>query len=381
MIQEYLFVGDEHKAEIEKYTHKTVKAEIYDIENSDCWIATFSLDGENEKSANTLSAVHEYVMSHFNPTVLSNGCSAYYNKALYPHFNEFERKLRKLLYLKSALSKDKKDSETIKDLESKDFGEIFTLLFSDAQFVQNVKKSVNDKTWQFTKDEILAALQHISENTLWDKLIGENAVPLLRTDFVKIKDYRNDVMHAHSMNSSSFSSAMKLVKKINEQLDIEIGQIIIEKEKTPETQSGEDFNAAMSVAIKDMDAAKQTKSWQEQLAEIQSTISSMKGDGVIAALEEYRRLTSSLEFDSFRTYMQSPEFAAVQQQIQEISKIQVDIPPAIKELQKVTASMEQYKVTLPPAVLELQRTLQAFKPDPAITELARKVKDITGGTT
>lgn len=378
MIQEYLFVGDEHKAEVEKYTYKTVKTEIYDIENSDCWIATFSLDGENEKSANALSTVHEYIMSHFSPTVLSNGCSAYYNKALYPHFNEFERKLRKLLYLKSALSKDKKDSETIKDLESKDFGEIFTLLFSDAQFVQNVKKSVNDKTWQFTKDEILAALQHISENTLWDKLIGENSVPLLRSDFVKVKDFRNDIMHAHSMNSSSFSSAMKLVKKINEQLDIEIGKIIVEK--TLETQCGEDFNTTMSVAIKDMDAAKQTKSWQEQLAEIQATISSIKGDSMIAALEEYRRLTSSLEFDSFRTYLQSPEFATVQQQIQEISKIQVDIPPAIKELQKITASMEQYKVTLPPAVLELQRTLQAFKPDPAITEMARKVKDITGGT-
>lgn len=378
MIQEYLFVGDEHKAEVEKYTHKTVKVEIYDIENSDCWIATFFLDGENEKSANTLSAVHEYVMCHFSPTVLSNGCSAYYNKALYPHFNEFERKLRKLLYLKSALSKDKNDSETIKDLESKDFGEIFTLLFSDSKFVENVRKSVNAKTWQFTKDEILAALQHISENTLWDKLIGENAVPLLRSDFVKVKDFRNDIMHAHSMNSSSFSSAMKLVKKINEQLDIEIGKIIVEK--TPETQSGEDFNTTMSVAIKDMDAAKQTKSWQEQLAEIQATISSIKGDGMIAALEEYRRLTSSLEFDSFRTYLQSPEFSAVQQQIQEISKIQVDIPPAIKELQKITASMEQYKVTLPPAVLELQRTLQAFKPDPAITEMARKVKDITGGT-
>lgn len=378
MIQEYIFVGDEHKSEIKKYTHKTVKSEIYDIENSDCWIVTFSLDGENEKSANTLSAVHEYVMSHFSPTVLSNGCSAYFNKALYPHFNEFERKLRKLLYIKSALSEDKKDSETIKDLESKDFGEIFTLLFSDAQFVQNVKKSVNDKTWQFTKDEILATLQHISENTLWDTLIGENAVPLLRTDFVKVKAYRNDVMHAHNMNSSSFSSAMKLVRKINEQLDIEIGKIIVEK--TPETRSGEDFNTAMSVAIKDMDAAKQTKSWQEQLAEIQATISSIKGDGMIAALEEYRRLASSPEFASITSYLQSPEFVAIQQQIQEISKIQVDIPPAIKELQKITASMEQYKVTLPPAVLELQRTLQAFKPDPAITELARKVKDITGGT-
>lgn len=174
MIQEYLFIGDKHRESIEKYTYKTVAAEIHSIENSDCWIARFSLSSDKESTANTLSAIHEHVMSNFSPTVLSNGCAAYYNKALYPHFNEFERKLRKLLYLKSALSRDKKDSETIKDLESKDFGEIFTLLFSDAQFVQNVKKSVNDKTWQFTKSEILATLQRISESTLWDKLLGEN---------------------------------------------------------------------------------------------------------------------------------------------------------------------------------------------------------------
>ena len=365
MIQEYLFVGDRYKTEVEKYVHKTVKTELYAIENSDCWIATFSLDGENEKSANTLSTVHEYVMSHFSPTILSNGCSAYYNKALYPHFNEFERKLRKLLYLKSALSKNKKDSETIKDLEKKDFGEIFTLLFSDAQFVQDVKKSVNNKTWQFTKDEILATLQQLLENTLWDKLIGEDSVPLLRSDFVKVKDFRNDIMHAHSMSASAYSSATKLIKGINEQLDSEIGKIIVEKEKTPETQNDDDFNTAMSVAIRDMDAAKQTMTWQEQLAELQETILSMKGTGVIAALEEYRQIALS------------PELMAVQQQLKEISKIQVDIPPALKELQEIVA---KNRVDIPPALKELQKTLQAFKPDPAITEWAKIAEETMGGT-
>ncbi len=367
MIQEYLFVDKDHKEEVERYTYKTVKTEVYDIENSNCWIAAFSVTGENENSAKALSTVHEYVMSHFNPTVLSNGCSAYFNKALYPHFNEFERKLRKLLYLKSALSSDKKDSETIKDLEIKDFGEIFTLLFSDAQFVQDVKKSVSAKTWQFTKDEILEALQSISENTLWDKLIGADAVQLLRKNFVKVKDFRNDVMHAHSMNNSSFSSAMKLIKGINEQLDTEIGKIIGQKEMASEPQNDEDFNTAMSVAIRDMDAAKEAKTWQEQLAEIQATVSAMKGTGMIAALEEYRQWATS------------PEIIAIRQQLAEISKIQVDIPPAIKELQALAASMEQHKITLPPEVIELQKTLQSFKPDPAITEFLRHIKDITGG--
>ena len=368
MIQEYLFIDGTHKAEFEKYRYKTVNFEIYGIENSDCWIATCSIDGDNKENANALSVVHEYVMDNYSPIVLSNGCSAYYNKFLYPFFNEFELKLRKLLYLKSALSGDKSDCETIKDLENKDFGAIFALLFSDSQFIQNVKKSVNEKTWQFTKSEILDVLQEISENTLWDKLLGEDAVPSLRSNFVKVKEFRNDVMHAHNMNSASFSAALKLIKKINEQLNVELGKIIVD-ENVDEPANGVAFNVAMSNAIRDMDTAKQGKTLQEQLAEIQAAVTSPVYPGVIAALDEYKQLTSTLDF------------SAVQQQLQELSKIQIDIPPALKELKKVTASMEHYKVSLPPAVLELQKTLQAFKPYPALTELTNRLKEIRGGTT
>ena len=162
MIQEYLFADGTHKAEFEKYEHKPVNIEICDIKNSDCWIAKCSIDGDNKESANILSAVHEYVINNYKPTVLSDGCSAYYNKFLYPYFNEFECKLRKLLYLKRALSEDKRDSETIKDLESKDLGAIFALLFADRQFNQDVRERVKKMTWQFTKSEILDILQGIS---------------------------------------------------------------------------------------------------------------------------------------------------------------------------------------------------------------------------
>lgn len=369
MIQEYLFIDGTLKAKFKKDRFKTVNIEICDIENSDCWIATCSIDGDNKESANALSVVHEYIMNNYRPTVLSNGCSAYYNKFLYPFFNEFERKLRKLLYLKSALSGDKSDCETIKDLESKDFGAIFALLFSDSQFIQNVRKSINEKTWQFTKSELLDVLQEISENTLWDKLLGENAVQSLRSDFVRVKEFRNDVMHAHNMNASSFSAALKLIKKINKQLDAELRKIIVDKNTDEPARNGVAFNVAMSNAIRDMDTAKQEKTLLEQIAEIQAAVSSPVTPSVVAALEEYKQLTYT------------PEFSAIQQQLQELSKIQIDIPPALKELQKVTASMEQYKVSLPPAVLELQKTLQAFKSDPALTELINRLEKISGGTT
>ena len=117
MVQEYLFIEKDYKTKIKENIPENVEIKIFDIENSSCWIAVFSLDGENEKNAHTLSKANDYVIRNYNPTILSNGCSAYYNKSLFPHYNAFERNLRKLLYLKSALCENKKDAELIKDLE------------------------------------------------------------------------------------------------------------------------------------------------------------------------------------------------------------------------------------------------------------------------
>lgn len=369
MIQEYLFTTDEHRHAVEQYAPESCEKDIYDIDNSDCWIVTYSKEGTNESSAKILSSVHSYIVNNFHPTVLSNECSAYYNKALYPHFNEFERKLRKLLYLKSALSRDAKGSALIKDLESKDFGEIFTLLFSDAQFVQGTKALVNNKTWQFTKDEILAAIEAISENTVWDNLIGKDAVPLLRSDFAKVKSFRNDIMHAHSMETAKYNEAAKLIKEINKQLDAEIGNIIGTKE-TVQGDSAQDFNAALGDAIRNMDEAQSIKNWQEQLIALQSSIPTIKSENLTAALTAYTKIIDSPGFKAAQQLVSSLQWDSIQRSLKGISKIQTDISPALIELQKVASSIHQ---AVPPELLALQQSLQAFKPDPALLELLQKL--------
>ena len=369
MIQEYLFTSDEHRHTVEQYAPESCEKDIYDIDNSDCWIVTYSKEGTNESSAKILSSVHSYIVNNFHPTVLSNECSAYYNKALYPHFNEFERKLRKLLYLKSALSRDAKGSALIKDLESKDFGEIFTLLFSDAQFVQGTKALVNNKTWQFTKDEILAAIEAISENTVWDNLIGKDAVPLLRSDFAKVKSFRNDIMHAHSMETAKYNEAAKLIKEINKQLDTEIGNIIGTKE-TVQGDSAQDFNAALGDAIRNMDEAQSIKNWQEQLIALQSSIPTIKSENLTAALTAYTKIIDSPGFKAAQQLVSSPQWDSIQRTLKGISKIQTDISPALIDLQKVASSIHQ---AVPPELLALQQSLQAFKPDPALLELLQKL--------
>ena len=272
-------------------------------------------------------------------------------------------------HLLFILTCDGKGSALIKDLESKDFGEIFTLLFSDAQFVQGTKALVNNKTWQFTKDEILAAIEAISENTVWDNLIGKDAVPLLRSDFAKVKSFRNDIMHAHSMETAKYNEAAKLIKEINKQLDAEIGNIIGTKE-TVQGDSAQDFNAALGDAIRNMDEAQSIKNWQEQLIALQSSIPTIKSENLTAALTAYTKIIDSPGFKAAQQLVSSPQWDSIQRSLKGISKIQTDISPALIELQKVASSIHQ---AVPPELLALQQSLQAFKPDPALLELLQKL--------
>ena len=58
MIQEYLFIDDTHRNAVEKYTPDKASCEIYDIDNSACWIVTYSFPGENEDCAKALSQIN-----------------------------------------------------------------------------------------------------------------------------------------------------------------------------------------------------------------------------------------------------------------------------------------------------------------------------------
>lgn len=159
MIQEYLFTTDKYKADLENLViPEKVFKEVEEIEDSECWTLTLSIDSESEEAAKLLDPLNIQICEKYNPTVLSNECSGYFNKSLFPIANEFERKLRKLLYLASSLQGDNESHKVISDLEVKDLGEIFTTLFSDENFVKGVKELVNQKTWRFTRTELLAAI-------------------------------------------------------------------------------------------------------------------------------------------------------------------------------------------------------------------------------
>ena len=128
-------------------------------------------------------------------------------------------------------------------------GKIFELLFTDEEFISRTKKEISRKTWQFTKNEILESLREIDENTLWDALMGETSVPELRKKFLALKDFRNDVMHAHNIDTTTFNLAKKLITEVNGQLTAEIRKITKADEEKEEIQNEIDFNKTMREAM------------------------------------------------------------------------------------------------------------------------------------
>lgn len=166
MIQEYLFTSDQYKADLENLSiSPKVTKEITTIENSKCWTLLISVPGVSMEAAKILDPLNRKVCENYRPTVLANECSAYFNKALYPIVNEFERKLRKLLYLASSLHGDENSQKVIVGLEEQELGNIFETLFSDAAFVKKAKETINKTlSWQFTRAELLDAINKLDEN-------------------------------------------------------------------------------------------------------------------------------------------------------------------------------------------------------------------------
>ena len=350
MIQEYLFTTEKYKEEIQliEFDDKIIK-ELNQIDNSTCWTLRLEIDSESEDAAKSLDPINTEICQKYKPIVLSNGSSAYFNKSLFPIINEFERKLRKILYLASSLQEDKDSNEVVKNLESKDLGDIFKALFTDYDFVKKIKETVNNKmTWQFTKKELLQSVDEIDENALWDKILGATHVTTLRSKFTDVRKYRNDVMHAHNINLSQYKEAKKLFKKINEELDIAIGNLIGTKTENKQIAIS-NFNHTLGNALKML---QNQIEWSQEFM-TSDTIKEFTKNylGINAKLaESLPRISKTI----LTAYDQSPVYVEA---ISNISEVMKHICPATEALKKISEQMSKYKIIIPPEVTKLQESL------------------------
>ena len=256
MKQEYLLHTKEDYEKIRAYRPNNILFASCEIGDSGHYVAAFYLKNNDREAAKLLSNVNTFVKEHIPAaTVLTDECSAYFNKTLYPQINSFERKLRKLLYLKSAVYTDSEAVSNIKDLEKKDLGEIYVLLFTDEHFIKETKAKVNDKSWSFSKQEIIETVSSLNECVLWDKLFDKETVTELRSRFQDVKQFRNDTMHAHNIDYKTFAETERLFGIINSQLDQAINELMPENGDHPKLESPDRYNETLSTALKNASLA------------------------------------------------------------------------------------------------------------------------------
>jgi hypothetical protein len=248
--QRYLFVDERQKGDVKEFvTGENITTDLIEIKDSKCWVLVLKFKGDNEQVARELDKKNTEICGRFNPTILINECSAYFNKSLFPLINEFERKLRNLLYLASSLKGDKDLNDRIANLESMDLGSIFDLLFTDIEFFKGVKGMINKMTRNFTRDEVLRNINKLEENVLWDSFLGKECVETLRKNFDSVREHRNHVMHAHNIDYAQFQSARKLFKDINKELDSVIGELLGIKDDDNRVISTPDFYDRLATSM------------------------------------------------------------------------------------------------------------------------------------
>ena len=372
MIQEYFLQEPAEKDAVKAYKPEGISKRLFSADNGNCWYVQFSEDGDNEGIAKRLSDVDEYVRAHFHVTLLDDGCSAYFNGRLYPLVSGFEYKLRKLLYLTSAINHDEKSASNIADLESQDFGQIFTLLFIDTAFMGKVKEEVKTRNREvFSKADVIAAIESIDENTLWDALLGKDSVPTLRRRFNDVREYRNDVMHSHHLNWKRFREILSLYKAINSELNKALHDIEVVESKAPSKPT---FNQTLDGALRAQEqlstlaeALRPSLEEMHRLSELYTQnpalLESMKRMSEITAgytvspelqktLEQFSQLS--------KAYTSSPAFLELQEQFRNMAKLKVDIPPAIQELHEIAQNLSVPKIEIPPELLRLQKSLDSI---------------------
>ena len=246
MVLEYLFLDDKYKKVIEKYHYTydviskgkvtrqiTPEQIITSITNSNSWTISYKLNGNGEDEAKHLSIIHEYIMANYNPLTLVNDSSSYFNKILFPLVNEFERKLRAFLYLKSIHCPEEKVNKFIKELERTDFGKIHDFFFADPKFCANARELTKNL---YSQEEVIEKLKDLTEETCWDNTFGKNYLKYLKDNFWKMKDYRNSVMHAHNMDYVTFIKAKEMYKESIHLLNIEINDLIAYPESKEDSE-------------------------------------------------------------------------------------------------------------------------------------------------
>lgn len=195
--------------------------------------------------------------SSFVSIVSYDYISEYYCNKLFPYLNEFERKLRKILFSiytlnfnleyysattseefqkglkqKSNISKDdnipKQDCYIKLGFYSLDYSDIDKLLFTKSTTLKEEQKlekflSKNQDLTKLSDSEIREAFKLCSNKTDWERFFGDkNFDDNFQQILNDIRNFRNNIAHCKFISKEQYENCIDILKKTTKSLDIAI---------------------------------------------------------------------------------------------------------------------------------------------------------------
>ena len=212
---------------------------------------------KKQDAINILEVVNASLIGKENNFDSSFVSIAYFNKSLYPYFNEFERKLRKILFSiytlnfnleyysattseefqkglkqKSNIAKDdnipKQDCYIKLGFYSLDYSDIDKLLFTKSTTLKEEQKlqkflSKNQDLTKLSDSEIREAFKLCSNKTDWERFFGDKNFD---DDFQQIlndiRNFRNNIAHCKFISKEQYENCIDILKKTTKSLDVAI---------------------------------------------------------------------------------------------------------------------------------------------------------------
>ncbi|MBQ7327404.1 MAG: hypothetical protein IJX00_00355 [Clostridia bacterium] len=244
------------------------KLSLLKKEVGDKYLIHVMTENNNETSASTLSKVDSFLKEKYkdNIKLIDDGYSTYYNRNLYPVFNLFETKLRKLLYLCNLTNPEKQQADQINNIDQLDFGKLFEFLFTTENFNNECKMIINSKDHRYSKKELIDKLSLVKEETVWSKLVGISELETLQENYLEIKNYRNDVMHAHNMPSEKYWKIKEMMNGIQLKLELLINKMFdIAPDQSVQVSEYSKIGKLVNQKFKEYVESESYKNYQQQV--------------------------------------------------------------------------------------------------------------------
>lgn len=238
----YLVKGEDAKEEI---LSKPLPSDLfskstkqYGGKENSLYFVTIEIQSNTVKGAKILARFRDGIRNSKHTYLLVDDPSAKFCAMAYPKFAEYERKLREVILLAMFAEPDNFNDKLVRSLSELSLARLGRDMFHSASFEVEVKEKFGQKTSRFTKEEVLDYVAQLDEETVWGQLFGDGVLPSVKHNYWPLNQFRNDVMHHHTIGAKQYEMMVRLLRESTLELKEYINHIRYDSDYSREHSEG-----------------------------------------------------------------------------------------------------------------------------------------------